>query len=348
MTGRHLLTLFAVTLVASCGEKPKTKFDTPEAAFAEIKAACAERNAGRLYDMCSAMDRREFQQGKEAAESARIGLTQLMKILDATEEEIRAMDLRTYSLKLLTALFDHDGRRVLKHVAMASLVGDPNSSGDECVLSWKTDEGLDGQTALSREGGEWRVVLGKLYIPSAETLNRQRLGAKTQDRLECMNKLRLLGSLLVVRKTMGKPVTRYSGPAFLLQVAGEIDDGDLETFVCWSEPMADRSPRPGLVSPDFARRYREMNLDEVTDWNCYSSYAGANWKDYPDDPTSREARIWACCPHHDGVTVLWDSSKVTFIEAEELKRGGPDGDEIILGPDSPDPRLRKVTFSGGR
>ena len=59
-----ILVSMLVALLLSCGEsseeRPK-KFDTPEAAFAEVQAACRDRDVGRLFDLCCKKDRVEMQ-----------------------------------------------------------------------------------------------------------------------------------------------------------------------------------------------------------------------------------------------------------------------------------------------
>ena len=133
---------------------------------------------------------------------------------------------------------------------------------------------------------------------------------------------RQIGALLMMKDMGGRPIRKYSGPAFLLQVAKDIQDDDLSVFLCPDEPVDAHPTRPEIGTAESVKLYRTIKPDRVEDWSLYTSYAGANWGEFPRDAASRDSRVWACCPHHDGVVVLWDSSKVTFIDGEDLERGG--------------------------
>jgi len=62
--------------------------------------------------------------------------------------------------------------------------------------------------------------------------------------------------------------------------------------------------------------------------------------------------LWACdrCAngesHHEGIVVLSSTTKVERLGVDELP--GMTDDEIIVGPSSPDSRLRKMTFGSSR
>jgi prepilin-type N-terminal cleavage/methylation domain-containing protein len=174
------------------------------------------------------------------------------------------------------------------------------------------------------------------------------------DQTVCLNNLMQIGGILT-GKNAGKGLddTR-SGAAFLLQVADDLNDADLEVFVCPGEPGNPDDPRPKPGSPEFIAMYRDQ-LDQKTGQveDRFCSYAGPNLKDYPmvrAGAGSKRVRLWACdkCrnghAHHDGIVVLHTSSKVQVLPIEDLE--GHDADEgmIVVGADSPDPRLRKMTY----
>ena len=176
----------------------------------------------------------------------------------------------------------------------------------------------------------------------------------TKHRVVCMNNLRQISALLVARHSSGT-LHKYDGPAFLLQVAEDVTDEDLAAFICPGEPEGSAPDRPPVGSPEFIRMYRELtqeDLAEDRDWSRYTSYAGPNLKDFPVDRYWDDDRLWACdrcpdkTPHHAGVAILWATSKVDFLALEHL--GGSDDGKVIVGPDSPDPRLRKMSLGGGR
>lgn len=341
---RHVLKLIPLLLILAgaiaCGEDgSEPKLDTPQAAFAEIRAACADKDPGRLFDLCHKLDRIQFKKMKKDAATGSLPLDRL-SLGGVTAEEIGAMDLREFSKLVILEFLDRPGRQVLETLAAAEPTGEPEVRDDKCVISWRTPGEAEGRTRLRLEDGAWRLSMGELYIPSKDRENQVR----------CLENLRQLGGLLTVQKVSGKDFHKRSGPAFLLQVSEEMDHLDLMVYRCPGEPADNHPVRPALGSSDLFGVYADVRRrpDKVEDFGLFTSYYGANWKDFPPDPTGMESRIWACCPHHDGVIVLWDSSKVSFIEKSDLKLGGPGGDEIILGPDSPDPRLRTVIFNRAR
>jgi prepilin-type N-terminal cleavage/methylation domain-containing protein len=173
-------------------------------------------------------------------------------------------------------------------------------------------------------------------------------GQEARNLLACQNNLRQIGGLLATMKA-GEGYKWYNGAAFLLQVYDQVSDDDLKVFICPAEQRVDPS-EPG--SAEFISMYRkEMNLkdNKVDDKMC--SYAGPNWKDFPNNPTSTETRLWGCdkcrgnVPHHkDGLAVLFaNSGKVETIKFKDLV-GHTEPGQVIVGPNSPDKRLESMTF----
>ena len=78
------------------------------------------------------------------------------------------------------------------------------------------------------------------------------------------------------------------------------------------------------------------------------SYAGPNWKDHPRNRASKDSRLWGCdacqgrTPHHPGIVCLWNSTKVTFVDINDLE--GQDQDAIYVGPGSGDAKLATMIF----
>lgn len=189
-------------------------------------------------------------------------------------------------------------------------------------------------------GSLFLVFMAALVIPRAHG---------DGDHVECMNNLRQIGGLLASRQA-GEGLKEYSGPAFLLQVADDLQDEDLGLFICPGEPKGAAPDRPPVGSPEFIRMYWDLtpaDLAKDRDWSRYTSYAGPNWRQFPREKDAD--RLWACdhcaggAAHHDGITVLWNSSKVDFLKPDELT--GMSAGLIQVGPDSPDPRLEKMIFN---
>lgn len=197
-------------------------------------------------------------------------------------------------------------------------------------------------------GGVFLLIVAVLVVLAARI---DPLGDEVKHRVHCMNNLYRIGTLLVA-KQVGEGLRPLSGPAFLLQVVGELNDEDLDVFICPAEPEGAAPNRPPLNSAEFIRMYRDLKPSDLTrdlDWSRYTSYAGPNLKDFPIQSGSGGSRLWAgdACggghPHHDGIVVLYASPKVVFIKPENLK--GMRGDEILVGPRSPDPRLEKMIYA---
>ncbi|MHC4469916.1 MAG: type II secretion system protein [Planctomycetota bacterium] len=186
------------------------------------------------------------------------------------------------------------------------------------------------------------VGMVTLVIPQAN---------KAKEKSVCMNNLKNIGDILIAKKA-GKGWVKYSGAAFLLQIANEVKDEDLVVYVCPGEEGNPDDPRPESGSAEFIEMYRSMKLQEGVE-DRYTSYSGPNWKQFPEKRAGRESlktRIIGCdkcrdgAPHHDGIVVLYDTSKVGFMELEELTGHDEEQGLIIVGGDSPDERLQKMCF----
>ncbi|MCU0726498.1 MAG: hypothetical protein MUE73_12025 [Planctomycetes bacterium] len=163
----------------------------------------------------------------------------------------------------------------------------------------------------------------------------------------CQNNLRQIGELLTARAAAGS-LRRLDGAAFLLQVASDLNDDDLKVFICPAERGPDpKRPTPGM--PESLDLYRKVFPRAGPDGRM-CSYAGPDFTSYPDRPGDGR-RIWACdrcrggVPHHrHGLSVLWSNGKVEVIPFRDIAGCDPEKPRIILGPDSPDPRLRPLMF----
>lgn len=158
--------------------------------------------------------------------------------------------------------------------------------------------------------------------------------------IDCMNDLKQIGVLLTLRRQKGEEIFTESGSRFLLQVAPDLADHDLDVFLC---PLDMR----------YAA-LRESALVEMlrTDWRTAPcSYRGPDeWllAQLRANPDPKTLRVVACDmggpdgdePHHEGVVVLYEDGRVDFLDWDEIE--GADGDPVPVGPNSPDPRLRHL------
>ena len=177
-------------------------------------------------------------------------------------------------------------------------------------------------------------------------------GQEAKNRVECMNNLRQIGAFLATINT-GDGFKPYSGAAFVLQVAGDVSDEDLNVFICPGEPDNLDDPRPTIGDKSFIDMYRKMDLKTGQVEDRYTSYAGANRKAYPQPkagPAARKTQIWACdkcrngMAHHDDIVILYSSTKVDFLKFGDLEGHDAESGEIIVGPGSQDERLEKMIF----
>ena len=178
-------------------------------------------------------------------------------------------------------------------------------------------------------------------------------GQEAKNRVTCMNNLRQIGSLLVAQNA-GQGVKEYNGAAFVLQVAGDVKNEDLDVFLCPGEPDNADDPRPAPRTPEFIAMYRDqMDLKTGKVEERFTSYAGPNFRKYPVSKAGKaaqETRLWACdkcrngAAYHNGIVVLYSSSKVDFLKLENLEGHSEEDGLILVGEESQDPRLKKMSF----
>ena len=79
-----------------------------------------------------------------------------------------------------------------------------------------------------------------------------------------------------------------------------------------------------------------------------NQYAGACALEGVAGSGQKESRLWGCdacqgrAPHHPGIVCLWNSTKVTFVDINDLE--GQDQDAIYVGPGSGDAKLATMIF----
>lgn len=156
-----------------------------------------------------------------------------------------------------------------------------------------------------------------------------------------MRNLRSIGRMLRELEEAGH-IRDYRGAAFLLQMKDRMQDLELVAFRCPLDE-ATEAEGPLLGSSEWVSSYRDLTLPEgVEPSQC--SYAG------PDRRQGKGKRIWACCvsrdgvPRHEGLHVLWSTGLVESIDLEDVKGYDPIRNRVVIGPESPDPRLRGLRF----
>ena len=164
-----------------------------------------------------------------------------------------------------------------------------------------------------------------------------------RDRLECQRNLTVLGGAYISWLSSAN--------------AGEVDPpaGWLvhvyRSFVTpWPDQDALACPRdPDLlpVDAELLRLWSVAPLDRLPADSV--SYAVRDFARFPLDQNAVTPEIIACdrqgrdgrTPHHrDGICVLYANGTAAFVASEDL--GFEIGAPVIVGPDSPNPELRKL------
>ena len=164
-----------------------------------------------------------------------------------------------------------------------------------------------------------------------------------QRQAACMNNLAQLGQIWLMRSQANRRRAQaHSGPGLLLDFLTDADvkRGDERIFVCTGDPVA-HAPE----TAEEHRAYAAVDLDNVPRSLC--SYAGRDFRNFPIDvggAVNREP-VAACLNHRRGAVVLFEAGDVQLVSREELGLG--DEDEVIVGPDSKSPMLRKLRFGDG-
>jgi hypothetical protein len=178
-----------------------------------------------------------------------------------------------------------------------------------------------------------------LLLPVAPAPARENDGPgqarEAVKRVRCMNNLRQLGGLLALKRAEGN-LERVPGAAYLLQVAPEVRDENLEIFLCSGDP---RFAEFALDPAPFVTLYRD-------DWRTAPcSYAGPDHQLLSRMERHRVEEIIIACdadPNHhaDGICVLYNTGKVGFLPWSEIE--GSDGRPVAIGPTCPDRRFQHL------
>lgn len=177
----------------------------------------------------------------------------------------------------------------------------------------------------------------KLY-PSAKLTKRDRIE-------QAKRQLAFIGKHLKAMENGGK-LKFYSGAAFLLQIRDRLSDEELDVFrgVLAEGPVAEKP------LDEFRKEIREVDLVQGLDDWC-SAYAGPNWRQFPQARAGEnQRRVWACdrCSMgfapHDGIVLLWNDLTVEFVPIGKLKGADPKIGLVRVGPNSPDERLKTMTY----
>jgi hypothetical protein len=197
---------------------------------------------------------------------------------------------------------------------------------------------------------EFRRVEGALVgpnnlmlFPSAELTAMERIDRSKRA-------LTLIGKHLKALEKKGQ-LRKYSGAAFLLQIRDRLSDEELACFRGGQGPDVfpfPEKPRPG--TKEYVKGIRSADLAKgIENWHC--AYAGPNWRQFPERRAGGvERRVWACdrCymgnPAHAGIVLLWNDLTVEFVPIAKIRGADPVDGLVVVGPNSPDERLKKMTY----
>ena len=157
-----------------------------------------------------------------------------------------------------------------------------------------------------------------------------REGNEARDRLQCLNNLKQIGQLLLVRKA-GQKLRQDDGEVHLLQTVKEIDYDDFDIFVCPGGPG----------EHEFGSNFVKVFCSyRGPDQAALASWKAANPNKDPIIACDANGDDGLHPQHPDGVCVLHESGAVGFIPWKEMQ--GYDGGPVQVGPDSPDARFRHL------
>lgn len=200
----------------------------------------------------------------------------------------------------------------------------------------------------------WRIpILAMTLIPAIfagfACKKTDRRDLHHDGSLGCMHQLSAIGGELIWLKA-SRRLRLYNGAAFLLQAKDRVSEGSLHYFLCPND-RGERGGRPPIGSAALTDWYRNLTLPGGVD-EAYCSYAGPDWRRRPPgkDDGRKKTRLWACCrcpdgvTRHNGLVVLWSTGSVEKIPLEEIEGYDYEEDVVVIGPDSPDARLRDLCF----
>ncbi|MEN8150446.1 MAG: hypothetical protein ABFS86_11530 [Planctomycetota bacterium] len=171
-------------------------------------------------------------------------------------------------------------------------------------------------------------------------------GLLARDRIErAKRQLALIGKHLKALEEK-QHLRYYSGAAFLLQIRDRLSDEELDVFRGVLEG-GDVREKPVA---GFRKEIRKVDLVKGLE-NWCSAYMGPNWKDFPQTRAGKhQRRVWACdrCfqgqPAHNGIVLLWDDLTVEFVPIGKILGADTFEGIIQVGRNSPDERLRTMTY----
>lgn len=193
------------------------------------------------------------------------------------------------------------------------------------------------------------LVVGGLWI-AAEV---RRVKARDYV-LHCQRNLRELSTLLLLSMRDGSAdevLNECSGASVLLSFRvtdGAIKEGWETLFICPADEDA--------INPTPAQ-YDGLDLHDPEAVRGLCSYAVRDFGRFPLDPLPDEPQILACdrqgddgCTQHhlggldgmSGINVAFSDGSVKFLTHDELGLSGDD--QIVVGPDSTHPMLKKVRY----
>ena len=166
-------------------------------------------------------------------------------------------------------------------------------------------------------------------------------GERTQVSVSCMSNVSQLAQCYAEAVSEKRFDPTLHGSAQILSWIPPLQPGDERVFICPGDVIS--LPETG----DEARPYHPVGADAVRRARGLGSYAVRDFEKFPVDPKSTKGQPILCdrdgddgrTNHHKGcIVVAFTSGDAQRMTNKEL--GIPDGDPIVVGPDSPSPLLR--------
>ena len=175
------------------------------------------------------------------------------------------------------------------------------------------------------------ALFGAVSILVPRIQQKQQQIRQEQRRIACANNLRQLGYIHADAAIFrGEEPSEGGSRYFVTLVAGA--GADPRVLICPADAMASHAAPGAAGGPD----------DDPATLRARCSYAVRDFARHPLDPEADDEVIAADAGGHHvlGINVLYSSGAVHFRDRDALGLG-PD-EPIVVGPDSPDPELRKL------
>lgn len=144
----------AAVLLVACGGNTDAA-DTPEASFEAAKEAAADRDYAAMVELMAPSARAEMEkQWQQSMDGPGAGM--MAKMLDKSEDEVKAMSFSEYMAAMLEKNAEKDPDSV--DSMKGATIKDKKVEGDRCTLTVTQANGKEEEVTLVREGGKWYLA----------------------------------------------------------------------------------------------------------------------------------------------------------------------------------------------